>query len=253
MQRIGGFFIGVKNLAGMVWDWIIATLENAGISILNAFITIGVGIENFFIGIVNFVLEKYNDLAGSVVGDVLGLSKADLIPEVDVKTKLIPPKDVPKIDVDAAFKPMTEDKTGGLEGQIAKQQGVVDKAHKEDEERRAKAAKEKADKEKAAAAGKPEGAPGAPAIPGMPTLPPGVPGAPAAVPGAPGVPAPAAMAPGGGGGGVTVQGGITVTINADKLEANAAQMLSDEIVRALNEKLQALQGDANRRMGAAAA
>jgi hypothetical protein len=184
---------------------------------------------------------------------VLGLSKADLIPEVDVKTKLIPPKDVPKIDIDAAFKPMTEDKTGGLEGQIAKQQGVVDKAHKEDEERRAKAAKEKADKEKAAAAGKPEGAPGAPAIPGMPTLPPGVPGAPAALPGGPGVPAPAAGAPTAGGGGVTVQGGITVTINADKLEANAAQMLSDEIVRALNEKLQALQGDANRRMGAAAA
>jgi hypothetical protein len=252
MQRIGGFFVGVMNLAGMVWDWIIATLENAGISILNAFITIGVGIENFFIGIVNFVLEKYNDLANSVVGDILGLKTADLIPEVDVKTKLIPPKEVPKVDVEAAFKPMTEDKTGGLEGQIAKQQGVVDKAHKEDEERRAKAAKEKADKEKAAAAGKPEGAPGAPAIPGMPTLPPGVPGAPPAVPGAPGGPVPAAAAPTGGGG-VTVQGGITVTINADKLEANAAQMLSDEIVRGLNERLQALQGDANRRMGAAAA
>ena len=85
----------------------------------------------------------------------------------------------------------------------------------------------------------------------MPTLPPGAPGAPAAVPGAPGPAAPAAAPMGGGG--VTVQGGITVTINADKLEANAAQMLSDEIVRGLNERLQALQGDANRRVGAAAA
>jgi hypothetical protein len=254
IQRIAGFFIGIKNLVGMVWDWIVATLENAGISIINAFITIGVGIQNFFIGIVNFVLGKYNDLANSVVGDILGLKTADLIPEVDVKTKLIPPKEVPKVDIDAAFKPMTEDKTGGLEGNIAKQQAVVDKAHKEDEERRAKAAKEKAEKEKASATGKPgEPGAGAPAIPGMPKLPAGLPGAPGAAPGAPGVPAPAAAPGGGGGGGVTIQGGITVTINADKLEANAAQMLSDEIVRGLNERLQALQGDANRRMGAAAA
>ena len=250
IQRIGGFFIGLKNLAGMVWDWIVATLENVGISILNAFITIGVGIQNFFIGIVNFILDKYNALADSVIGDVLGLEKAELLPEVDVKTKLIPPKEVPKVDVEAAFKPMTEDKTGGLEGQIVKQQAVVDKAKKDDEERRAKEAKEKADKDKAAAAGVP-GAPGAaPGLPGAPALPtaPGLPGAPAA----PLVPAAAGAAPTGGAG-VTVQGGITVTINADRLEANAAQMLSDEIVRGLSERLSALQGDANRRVGAAAA
>ncbi len=61
------------------------------------------------------------------------------------------------------------------------------------------------------------------------------------------------MPPAAGGGGVTIQGGITVTINADKLEADASKILSDEIVQALNTKLQALQGDANRRLGAAAA
>jgi hypothetical protein len=252
MQRVGGFFIGVKNLAGMVWDWIVATVENAGIAIINAFITAGVGVENFFIGLVNFILDKYNAIATSVIGDVLGLKTAELIPEVDVKTKLIPPKEVPKVDVEAAFKPMTEDKTGGLEGQIAKQQAVVDKAHKEDEERRAKAAKEKADKEKAAAAAAP-GAPGVPGAPAIPGLPPGAPGAPPALPGAPGSPPALPAAAPAGGGGVTIQGGITVNINADKLEADASKILSDEIVQALNTKLQALQGDANRRLGAAAA
>jgi hypothetical protein len=79
----------------------------------------------------------------------------------------------------------------------------------------------------------PPGAPGA--APAVPTLPPGA------------APAPA------GGAGVTIQGGITVNINADKLEADASKILSDDIVQALNTKLQALQGDANRRLGAAAA
>ncbi len=250
MQRVGGFFIGVKNLAGMVWDWIVATVENVGIGILNAFITIGVGIQNFFIGVINWVLKQYNKVADSAIGSVLGLSKADLLPEVDVKTKLIPPKEVPKVDVEAAFKPMTEEKTGGLEGQIAKQQAVVDKAKKDDEDRRAKEAKEKADKEKAAAAA-PPGAPAGLAPPAIPGMPPGAPGVPAAFAGPPG--AAAAMPPAAGGGGVTIQGGITVTINADKLEADASKILSDEIVQALNTKLQALQGDANRRLGAAAA
>jgi hypothetical protein len=249
MQRVGGFFIGVKNLAGMVWDWIVATVENVGIGILNAFITIGVGIQNFFIGVINWVLKQYNKVADSAIGSVLGLSKAALLPEVDVKTKLIPPKEVPKVDVEAAFKPMTEEKTGGLEGQIAKQQGVVDKAKKDDEDRRAKEAKEKADKEKAAAA--PPGAPAGLAPPAIPGMPPGAPGVPAAFAGPPGAGAAAPAAPGGGG--VTIQGGITVNINADKLEADASKMLSDEIVQALNTKLQALQGDANRRLGVAAA
>jgi hypothetical protein len=249
MQRVGGFFIGVKNLAGMVWGWIVATVENVGIGILNAFITIGVGIQNFFIGVINWVLKQYNKVADSAIGSVLGLSKAALLPEVDVKTKLIPPKEVPKVDVEAAFKPMTEEKTGGLEGQIAKQQGVVDKAKKDDEDRRAKEAKEKADKEKAAAA--PPGAPAGLAPPAIPGMPPGAPGVPAAFARPPGAAAAAPAAPGGGG--VTIQGGITVTINADKLEADASKMLSDEIVQALNTKLQALQGDANRRLGVAAA
>lgn len=249
MQRIGGFFIGVKNLAGMVWDWIVATVENVGIGILNAFISIGVGIQNFFIGVINWVLKQYNKVADSAIGSVLGLSKAALIPEVDVKTKLIPPKEVPKVDVEAAFKPMTEEKKGGLEDQIAKQQAVVDKAKKEDEDRRAKEAKEKADKEKAAAAA-PPGAPAGLAPPAIPGMPPGAPGAPPAFAGPPGV---AAAPPAAGGAGVTIQGGITVNINADKLEADASKILSDEIVQALNTKLQALQGDANRRLGAAAA
>ena len=85
-------------------------------------------------------------------------------------------------------------------------------------------------------------------IPGMP---PGAPGMPPALAGPPG--GAGALPPAGGGGGVTIQGGITVNINADKLEADASKILSDEIVQALNTKLQALQGDANRRLGAAAA
>ncbi|MGH2933880.1 MAG: hypothetical protein ACRDL2_05115 [Gaiellaceae bacterium] len=68
-----------------------------------------------------------------------------------------------------------------------------------------------------------------------------------------GPPGPATAAlPTTGGAGVTIQGGITVNINADKLEADASRILSDEIVQALSTRLQALQGDANRRLGAAA-
>ena len=73
------------------------------------------------------------------------------------------------------------------------------------------------------------------------------------LPGPAGIPGPAgALAATPGGAGVTVQGGITVNINADKLEADASRMLSDEIVQALSTRLQALQGDANRRLGVAA-
>jgi len=76
---------------------------------------------------------------------------------------------------------------------------------------------------------------------------------PGLLPGPAGIPGPAgALAATPGGGGVTVQGGITVNINADKLEADASRMLSDEIVQALSTRLQALQGDANRRLGVAA-
>ena len=103
IQKIGHFFVGLKNLAGMVWDWIVAKLENTGIGIINIFITVGVKIQNFFIDLINAVLGLYNELADSVIGDVLGLSKANLIPAVQLDTKLIPPKEVPKIDVEAAF------------------------------------------------------------------------------------------------------------------------------------------------------
>ena len=87
------------------------------------FITVGTEVQNFFIGLVNAVLSIYNEIAGSVIGDVLGLEKADLIPEVNVETRLLPPKDVPEVSLDAAFK--FDDVKGGLEGQIAAQQQVV--------------------------------------------------------------------------------------------------------------------------------
>lgn len=48
---------------------------------------------------------------------------------------------------------------------------------------------------------------------------------------------------------VNVQGGITVNINADRLEANSAQILSDEIVRALQERLGALRSEQDFRTG----
>src|SRR5262249_3782892 len=51
IQKIGQFFVGLYNLVGMVWGAIIASVENVGISILNAFIRAGVAIQNFFIGV----------------------------------------------------------------------------------------------------------------------------------------------------------------------------------------------------------
>lgn len=269
VQRIGYFFLGVGRLIGQIWDVVVASLANAGISILNGFITIGVGIQNFFIGIINWIIDKYNALADSALGSVIGLEKAAKLPEVDVNTKLIPPKEVPKIDVDAAFK--TPEIKGGLEDEIAKQEEAVKKAQDADDKRR----KEKAAKD-AAAAAPPPGAPGAPgAVPGMPGVPgvpgtPGIPGAPP-VPGLPAVPpmpapsagavtppklpegplpaapaAPAAAGPAS----VTVNlGGVTVNVNADKLEANAAQMLSDEIVSALASRLGSLLAEQNFRTG----
>src|SRR3712207_7276445 len=39
--------------------------------------------------------------------------------------------------------------------------------------------------------------------------------------------------------GVHVEGGITVNINAERLEADAARLLSDEIVRAIRDRLAA--------------
>ena len=48
---------------------------------------------------------------------------------------------------------------------------------------------------------------------------------------------------------VNVQGGITVNISADRLEASSAQMLSDEIIRRVQERLGALRAEQDFRMG----
>jgi len=75
--------------------------------------------------------DGYNELADSALGELIGLEKAELIPEVDVQTRLIPPREVPEINVGAAFD--TSNVTGGLEGQIAAQERVVADAQRADE------------------------------------------------------------------------------------------------------------------------
>ena len=75
--------------------------------------------------------------------------------------------------------------------------------------------------------------------------------------------APITAAPGGGAGvltagagpqtvdqSVNVQGGISVAVNADRLEADSAQMLSDEIVAQLQARLGALRSEQDFRVGA---
>jgi hypothetical protein len=240
IQKIGHFFVGLKNLAGMVWDWIVAQVENAGIGIVNIFITIGVKVQNFFIDLINGVLSLYNKLADSVIGDVLGLSKADLIPPVQLESKLIPPKEVPKVDVEAAFK--TGEIKGGLEDQIAKQQKVVDEANKKDEERRQK---EREDKAKAAAA-PPAAPPGALAPPAF-GVPPGA--APAGDLGRPALPHGAVPAAAGPVDSSLHIGAITINLNAEKLEADSAKLLTDELVRQLEAKLEVLARQRDFRTG----
>jgi hypothetical protein len=248
LQRIGAFFVGVYNLAGQVWGAIVATAVNAGIGIANAFISVGTEIQNFFIGVINKILELYNEVATSAIGEFVGLEPAKLIPEVDLKTRLIPPKEVPAINVAAAFD--TGPITGGLEGAVAEQQAKVDAARKEDEARRAAAA---APPPPAGAA-----APGAPALPGgLPAgLPAGVPAAPALPPGAALAPLPLPAAGGAAAAGgavdasVTVNGGITVNINAEKLEADAGKLLSDDIIAQLQARLGSLRSEQDFRTGA---
>jgi hypothetical protein len=233
VQRIGLFFAGLATLVGQVWGVITASVANVGIAILNAFISAGTAVQNFFISMINWILGKYNELADSVIGDVLGLEQAELIPEVDVQTRLIPPREVPEIDVAAAFD--TSRVTGGLEGRIAAQEEVVATARREDEERRAAAAQP---------AAAPAAAPGIPApAAGLPPVPPGArpelpPAGGAAVPVGPADQS------------VRVEGGITVNINAERLEANAAQLLSDEIIRRIQERLGALRAEQDFRTGA---
>jgi hypothetical protein len=237
LKRIGYFFVGLGTLIGQVWDWITATVANVGIAIVNAFIAAGVAIENFFIGVINWILGKYNDLADSALGDLIGLSHADLIPEVDVQTKLIPPKEVPTIDVDAAFKPRQI--TGGLESQIAAQEQVVAEGQQKDADRRAAKAAEPA-------AAPPAGDMGSLGRPALPAAPGGaLPGG-AALPGglAGGAAAPGADQS------VRVEGGINVTINAERLEADSAKLLTDEFIAKVQARLGELRATQDFRVGA---
>ena len=249
-QRIAAFFVGIYTVAGQVWDIIVATAINAGIGIANAFISVGTEIQNFFIGVINGILEMYNAVAESAIGEFVGLEPAELIPEVDVETRLIPPREVPELDVDAAFN--TGSITGGLEDMIAEQEAAVAEARAADESRRAADA--------AAEAAPPAAAPGAPAgAPALPGLPGGAPAAlPAGLPAAPpGLPRPAlpegaaaaAAAPGPVDASVTVNGGITVNISAERLEADAAELLSDDIIAQLQARLGSLRSEQDFRTG----
>jgi hypothetical protein len=152
---------------------------------------------------------------------------------------LIPPREVPEINVGAAFD--TSRVTGGLEGQIAAQEKVVADAQREDEKRRAEADRPAA--APAAAAPGPAGPPASAPGTGLAALPAGV--RPELPPGG------AAVAPAGAADqSVRIEGGITVNINAERLEADAAQFLSDEIVRKLQERLAALRSEQEFRTGA---
>jgi hypothetical protein len=233
-QRIGLFFVGVGTVIGQVWDVIMASVANVGISILNAFITAGVAIQNFFIGIINWVLEQYNKLADSVVGELVGLEHADLVPEVPVEAKLIPPRDVPTIDVNAAF--ATGQVTGGLETQIAAQEQVVAQAQREDEQRRAQAAAPPPATQAA-----PATAAGLPALPAA-----GAAGARPELPAGAAAAAPAGPVDQS----VHVEGGITVNVNAERLEADSAALLSDDIIAQLQQRLGALRSEQDFRTGA---
>lgn len=244
-QRIAAFFVGIYTVAGQVWDIIVATAINAGIGIANAFISVGTQIQNFFIGVINGILEMYNAVAESAIGEFVGLEPAELIPEVDLETRLIPPREVPTLDVDAAFN--TDPITGGLEDMIAEQETAVAAARAADEERRAADAAAEA---APAAPGAPAGPGGLPALPGG--APAGLPAAPAALP-RPALPEGAAAAPAAAAGGsidasVTV-GSINVSINAERLEADAADLLSEEIIQQLQARLGALRSEQDFRTG----
>ena len=241
-QKIAGFFIGMKNVIGMVWDWIGASIYNLGATIINGLIEFGAGIVNFFIDLLNQFIEIYNGIAKYVPGlDAIGK-----VERVNVEAIKVAKKAVPEIDVGKAFAQQCEIK-GGLEDQIAKQEEVVRKAQEEDKARQEKAAKDKAEKaqaDKAAAS-----APAAPGL-GVPTALPGL-GAPAALPEGGALPTGGALpaAAGGPDQSIHVEGGIHVTITADRLEADSAQMLTDEMVRQLQERLDALRSERDRRLG----
>ncbi|MGW4229489.1 hypothetical protein ACWEF9_09440 [Streptomyces sp. NPDC004980] len=257
VQTTGQAFAALGALIGQVWAWIVATAQNAGIGIINTFIAAGTAVQNFFIGLINTILGMYNQLADSAAGKLAGMTRANLIPQAEVQARLIPPKEVPQINVAAAFSPKPV--KGGLEGQIAAQETAVAKARQADEERRAKAAT--APPAAVAPAG-PPALPGAPPVPGMPpaglTTPPALPtgppptGLPGPAGARPPLPPPAmnaAPAAGGSDQSVHVEGGITVNINAERLEADAAKLLSDELIQRIQERLGSLRSEQDFRSG----
>ncbi|TGB03146.1 hypothetical protein E4099_19930 [Streptomyces palmae] len=63
------------------------------------------------------------------------------------------------------------------------------------------------------------------------------------------MPAVPAAAPGGPDQSVHVEGGITVNINAERLEADAARLLSDEIIQRIQERLATLRSEQDFRAG----
>jgi hypothetical protein len=243
IQKIGVFFVGLWLLARQVWGAIVATAANVGIGIQNAFITIGTEIQNFFIGVVNRILDLYNDVATSVIGEFVGMEPAELIPEVELETRLKPPRDVPEINVAAAFD--TSKITGGLEGRIAEQESAVAAARAEDAARRAAEAAPPPAAAPEAAPGRPVGLPAGFSAVLPPALPPGAALPRPALPGA----AAAVAAAGPVDASVHVQGGITVNINAERLEVDAARLLSDEIVAQLQARLGALRAEQDFRTG----
>jgi hypothetical protein len=237
VQKIGGFFVGLKNLIGMVWDWITASVYNLGAGILNVFIEFGAGITNTFIDLLNGFIDIYNDIAAWVPG----LDEIANVERVDVEKMKVATKAVPEIDVGKAF--AQGEVKGGLEDQIAKQEQVVKAAQAEDKARQDKAAADKAAEEKKKAAEAPPAGP--------PALPAGFGGAPAGPTGeAPAIPA-GALGAGVGGPdqSVHVEGGIHVTINAEGLDGGSAKMLTDDMVRQIQDRLDSLRSERDRRVG----
>jgi hypothetical protein len=228
-QRIGLFFMGVGNLIKQVWDWIVDSLYNAGIGILNTFSAFGAWIVNLFIGIANHVIDLYND----TVAYLPGVDEIERIGEVQA-TKL-ETRQVQQVSIEAAFAPAMGQVAGGLEQQIAAQRATIAAADEEDRARRARDAEAEERERRAREAERPAlGAPAAPA---------GV------LAGRPGLPEGAAAAAGEVDRSVRIEGGITVNINAERLEADAARLLSDEIVQRLKERLDALRNEQDFRAG----
>jgi hypothetical protein len=227
-KRIGLFFMGVGNLIKQVWDWIVDSLYNAGVGILNTFSEFGAWILNLFIGIANGVIDLYND----TVAYIPGVDEIERISEVEASK--FETRKVQEISVEAAFAPAMGPISGGLEEQIAAQRGAVAAAEEEDRTRRARAAEAEERERRAREAERPAlGAPAAPAgiLAGRPGLPEG------------------AAAAAGVDQSVRVEGGITVNISAERLDPDIAPLLADDFVRRLKERLDALRSEQEFRTG----